>query len=68
MTGTHEIAVQLGGDRRAELCRFLIASTVAHLGLVAAFAFSPESRISVPRGVVAAVNHISYWDPPLVRG
>ena len=53
MTGTHEITIQLGGDRRAELRRFLIASAGAHLALVAAFAYSPESRISVPRGVIA---------------
>ena len=53
MTGTHEITIQLGGGRRAELRRFLIASGVAHLALVAAFAYSPESRISMPRGVVA---------------
>lgn len=53
MTGAHEIAIQLGGDRRAELRRFLVVSAVAHLGLVAAFAYSPAPRISVPLGVVA---------------
>jgi colicin import membrane protein len=53
VTGTHEIAVQLGGDQRAELRRFLVASAIAHLGLVVAFVYSPEPRITVPRGVVA---------------
>jgi protein TonB len=53
VTGTHEIAVQLGGDRRAELRHLLVASAVAHLGLIAAFVYSPEPRITVPRGVVA---------------
>jgi colicin import membrane protein len=53
VTGTHEITIQLGGDRRAELRRFLIASAGVHLVLVAAFAYSPAPRISVPRGVIA---------------
>jgi len=53
VTGTHEIAIQLGGDRRSELRRFLIASSVAHLALLVAFVFSPDPRISLPRGVVA---------------
>jgi colicin import membrane protein len=53
VTATHEIAIQLSGDRRAELRRFLVASAVAHLGLLVAFAYSPAPRISVPLGVVA---------------
>ena len=53
MTATHEIAIQLAGDRRAELRRLLVASAVAHLGLLVAFAYSPAPRISVPRGVVS---------------
>jgi colicin import membrane protein len=53
VTGAREIAVQFGGDPRAEFRRLLVASAVAHLALAAVFAYSPESRISVPRGVVA---------------
>jgi colicin import membrane protein len=52
VTGTHEIAVQLGGLRRRELGPFLLASAIAHLGLLAVFAYSPASHISAPRGVV----------------
>jgi TonB family protein len=52
MTGTQEIAIQLGGLRRRELRRLFAISFSAHLVLVAAFGFSPQSRISVPRGVV----------------
>jgi colicin import membrane protein len=52
MTGTQEIAIQLGGLRRRELRRLFAISFTAHLVLVAAFGFSPQSRISVPRGVV----------------
>jgi TonB family protein len=53
VTGTHEIAIQLGGLRRRELRQLFAVSAVAHLALIAAFGFSPQSRISVPRGVVA---------------
>jgi colicin import membrane protein len=52
VTGTHEIAIQLGGLRRRELRQLFAISAVAHLALIAAFGFSPQSRISVPRGVV----------------
>ena len=52
MMGTQEIAIQLGGLRRRELRRLFAISFTAHLVLVAAFGFSPQSRISVPRGVV----------------
>ena len=52
MTGTQEIAIQLGGLRRRELRQLFAISVTAHLALVAAFGFSPQSRVSVPRGVV----------------
>jgi colicin import membrane protein len=52
MTGTQEIAIQFGDLRRRELRRLFAISFTAHLVLVAAFGFSPQSRISVPRGVV----------------
>jgi len=52
VTGTHEIAIQLGGLRRRELRQLFAISAIAHLLLIAAFGFSPQSRISVPRGVV----------------
>ena len=51
--GTQEIAIQLGGLRRRELRRLFAISVAAHLALVAAFLISPQSRISVPRGVVS---------------
>ncbi len=51
--GTQEIAIQLGGLRRRELRRLFAISFAAHLALVAAFLISPQSRISVPRGVVS---------------
>ncbi len=53
MMGTQEIAIQLGGLRRRELRRLFAISFAAHLVLVAAFLISPQSKISVPRGVVA---------------
>ena len=53
MTGTQGISFQLVGLRRRELRRLFAISAAAHLVLVAAFGFSPKSRISVPRGVVA---------------
>jgi TonB family protein len=53
MTGTQEIAIQLGDLRRRELRRLFAISFTVHLVLVAAFLISPQSRISVPRGVVA---------------
>jgi colicin import membrane protein len=51
--GTQEIAIQLGGLRRQELRRLFAISAIAHLALIAAFGFSPQSRISVPRRVIA---------------
>ena len=53
MMGTQEIAIQLGGLRRRELRRLFVISFAAHLVLIAAFLISPQSRISVPRGVVS---------------
>ncbi len=53
MTGTHEIAIQLGGLRRRELRRLFAISFAAHVALIVVFGFSPKSRISVPRGVIA---------------
>jgi colicin import membrane protein len=53
VTGTQEISIQLGGLRRRELHRLFAISAAAHLVLITAFGFSPKSRISVPRGVVA---------------
>lgn len=53
MTGTHGIALQLGGPRRKELRSFFVGSLILHGALLAAFAISPESRLQVPRGVVA---------------
>jgi colicin import membrane protein len=53
VTGTEELFIQLGELRRHELRRLIAISFAAHLVVVAMFGFSPESRISVPRGVVA---------------
>ncbi len=53
MTGTQEISIQLGGLRRRELRRLFAISVTVHLVLIAVFGFSPKSRISVPRGVIA---------------
>jgi len=53
VTGTQEISIQFGGLRRRELRRLFAISAIAHLVMIAAFGFSPKSRISVPRGVVA---------------
>jgi TonB family protein len=53
VTGTQEISIQLGGLRRRELHRLFAISAIAHLAVIAAFGFSPKSRISVPRGVVS---------------
>jgi colicin import membrane protein len=53
VTGTEELFIQLGELRRQELHRLIAISLAAHLVVVAAFGFSPESKISVPRGVVS---------------
>jgi colicin import membrane protein len=53
VTGTQAISIQLGGLRRRELRRLFAISMAAHLALIVALGFSPKSRISVPRGVVA---------------
>jgi colicin import membrane protein len=53
VTGTQEISFQLGGLRRRELRQLFAISFAAHVALIVAFGFSPKSRISVPRGVVA---------------
>ena len=53
MTGTEELFIQLGELRRHELRRLIAISAAAHLVVVAVYGFSPESKISVPRGVVS---------------
>ncbi len=53
MTGTEELFIQLGELRRQELRRLIAISFAAHLVVVAVFGFSPESKISVPRGVIS---------------
>ena len=53
MTGTEELFIQLGELRRQELRRLIAISMAAHLVVVAFFGFSPESKISVPRGVIS---------------
>lgn len=53
MTGTEELFIQLGEQRRQELWRLIAISFAAHLVAIAVYGFSPESKISVPRGVVA---------------
>ncbi len=53
MTGTEELFIQLGELRRHELRRLIAISAAAHLVVVAVYGFSPESKISVPRGVIA---------------
>jgi colicin import membrane protein len=53
VTGTEELFIQLGELRRHELRRLIAFSFAAHLVVVALFGFSPESKISVPRGVVS---------------
>ena len=53
MTGTEELFIQLGELRRQELRRLIAISFAAHLVVVVIFGFSPDSKISVPRGVVA---------------
>jgi len=53
VTGTEELFIQLGELRRQELHRLIAISLAAHLVVVVVFGFSPESKISVPRGVVA---------------
>ncbi len=62
--GTQEIAIQLGGLRRRELRRLFAISLAAHLVLVAAFWISPQSTISVPRGVVSVEL---VYAPPAAR-
>jgi colicin import membrane protein len=52
VTGTEELFIQIGDLRRQELRRMIVISIVAHVVVVAVFGFSPESKISVPRGVV----------------
>ena len=53
MTGTEELFIQFGDLRRQELRRLIAISMAAHLVVVAFFGFSPESKISVPRGVIS---------------
>jgi len=53
VTGTEELFIQLGELRRQELRRLIAISAAAHLVVVAVYGFSPESKISVPRGVVS---------------
>ncbi len=53
MTGTEELFIQLGELRRHELRRLIAISFAAHIVVVVVFGFSPESKISVPRGVVS---------------
>jgi colicin import membrane protein len=53
VTGTEELFIQFGDLRRQELRRLIAISMAAHLVVVAFFGFSPESKISVPRGVVS---------------
>ena len=53
MTGTEELFIQLGELRRQELRRLIAISAAAHLAVVVVYGFSPESKISVPRGVVS---------------
>ncbi len=53
MTGTEELFIQLGELRRHELRRLFAFSAVVHLVVLVLFGFSPESKISVPRGVIA---------------
>jgi len=53
VTGTEELFIQLGELRRQELRRLIAISAAAHLVAVAVYGFSPESKISVPRGVVS---------------
>jgi TonB family protein len=53
VTGTEELFIQLGELRRHELWRLIAISFAAHVVVVVVFGFSPESKISVPRGVVS---------------
>jgi colicin import membrane protein len=53
VTGTEELFIQLGELRRQELRRLIAISFAAHLVVVVVYGFSPESKISVPRGVVS---------------
>jgi TonB family protein len=53
VTGTEELFIQLGELRRQELWRLIAISFAAHVVVVVVFGFSPESKISVPRGVVS---------------
>jgi colicin import membrane protein len=53
VTGTEELFIQFGDLRRQELRRLIAISMAAHLVVVAFFGFSPESKISVPRGVIS---------------
>ncbi|MFV1977820.1 MAG: energy transducer TonB [Myxococcota bacterium] len=53
MTGTEELFIQLGELRRHELRRLIAISFAAHMVVVVVFGFSPESKISVPRGVIS---------------
>jgi colicin import membrane protein len=53
VTGTEELFIQFGELRRQELRRLIAISLAAHLVVVAFFGFSPESKISVPRGVIS---------------
>jgi colicin import membrane protein len=53
LTGTEELFIQLGELRRHELRRLIAISFAAHMVMVVVFGFSPESKISVPRGVIS---------------
>jgi colicin import membrane protein len=53
VSGTYVIAAPQGGLRRRELRTILLASSVGHLGLMVAFAYTPASRVRAPLGVVA---------------
>jgi colicin import membrane protein len=53
VTETEELFIQFGDLRRRELRRLIAISLAAHLVVVAFFGFSPESKISMPRGVVS---------------
>jgi colicin import membrane protein len=44
--------IDFGHLRRRELRRAAVISGIAHLGLLVAFVYSPQSTISVPRGIV----------------
>jgi len=53
VTGTEELFIQLSELRRRELRRLIAFSAAAHVVLVVALCFTPESKFSLPRGVVS---------------